>query len=179
MNPQHLSDEAVAAFADGVLSGHARERATRHAAACAECAQAVKVQREAAWALRAAPAPSLPTGLLDRLRCVPQTTPITTLPTVVAPDGSTMLSTVAPMAALVPATRVPPTRTGTIHRGRTIVTTAAAVALAGALTAGSVSQQVAEPTQPARGSTVLKYVPNRGSAPGVIAPVSVFRTVGH
>ncbi|MDT4947566.1 MAG: hypothetical protein QOJ37_161, partial [Pseudonocardiales bacterium] len=44
MNPQHLSDEAVAAFADGVLSGHARERATRHAAACPECAHAVKVQ---------------------------------------------------------------------------------------------------------------------------------------
>ena len=37
MRPQHLSDEAVAAFADGVLSGHARERAARHLNECPEC----------------------------------------------------------------------------------------------------------------------------------------------
>lgn len=173
MNAQHLSDEAVAAFADGVLTGHARERATRHTAACAECAHAVKIQREAAWALRAAPAPSLPTGLLDRLRCVPQTTPITTLPTVIGPDGSTMLSTFAPMAALVQ-----PTRERAAHRSRPIITTAAVVALAGALTAGSVAQ-VAEPAQTGTGTTVRTSVPDHGGAPLVVTPVSVFRGPGR
>jgi anti-sigma factor RsiW len=174
MNAQHLSDEAVAAFADGVLSGHARERATRHTAACGECAHAVKVQREAAWALRAAPAPCLPNGLLDRLRGVPHTTPITTLPTAIGPDGSTMLSTFAPMAALVPAAKTEPT-----HRIRPIVTTAAVVALAGALTAGSMSRELAENTRPGQGSTVLNSVTHRGGDPVIITPVSVFRTVGH
>src|SRR5437762_1175129 len=38
MSPQHLSDEAVAAFADGVLNGHAHERAARHINSCDECA---------------------------------------------------------------------------------------------------------------------------------------------
>ena len=87
MTSQHLSDEAVAAFADGVLRGHARERAARHTETCAECAYAVQVQREAAWALRAAPAPALPTSLVDRLRLLPDTTSLTALPTVFDDDG--------------------------------------------------------------------------------------------
>jgi anti-sigma factor RsiW len=102
MNPQHLSDEAVAAFADGVLSGHARERAARHINSCDECRQAVKIQREAVWARRSAGAPSLPSGLVDRLRTVPLTTPLTTLPSAVDPDGTPMLSVMAPVAAFVP-----------------------------------------------------------------------------
>jgi anti-sigma factor RsiW len=133
MTPVHLSDEAVAAFADGVLGGHARDRAARHTAECAECREAVQVQREAAYALRAAAAPPLPAGLFDRLREVPMTTPLTTLPTAVAPDGSTVLATFAPAAALVPGKSSP---TG---RARPYLTTAAVVALAGALAAGSVA----------------------------------------
>lgn len=133
MTPQHLSDEAVAACADGVLGGHARDRAARHINDCAECRAAVKVQREAALALRTAGAPPLPSALLDRLRTVPMTTPLETPPTAVAPDGSTVLSTLAPMAAFVP---VQSQRT---HRSRPYLATAAVVALAGALTAGSVS----------------------------------------
>ena len=141
MSAQHLSDEAVAAFADGVLSGHARERAARHVNACRECREAVRIQREAAWALRSAGAPQLPGELLDRLRTVPLTTPITTLPTAVSPDGTTMLSTVAPMAALVPGQ---PRRA---HRTRPYITTAAIVALAGALAAGSVARDDESPHQ--------------------------------
>jgi len=102
MSVQHLSDEAVAAFADGVLSGHARERAARHINACDECRQAVKIQREAAWALRSAGSPILPSGLVDRLRSVPLTTPLPTLPSAIDSDGTPMLSVVAPMAAFVP-----------------------------------------------------------------------------
>jgi hypothetical protein len=160
VSSQHLSDEAVAAFADGVLTGHARERATRHTAGCPECAHAVKVQREAAWALRAAAAPSMPIGLLDRLREVPHSTPITTLPTAIGPDGSTMLSTFAPMAAFVPSSAG-----RSSHRTRPIVTTAAIIALAGALTAGSVAHQSAAP---GTGHTVRTAVPGNGApAPGI------------
>jgi anti-sigma factor RsiW len=102
----HLSDEAIAAFADDVLTGHARERASRHAMACPECAHAVAVQREAVWALRAAPAPPLPSGLLDRLRDVPATTPVNRLPAAIGADGTAMFAAfgtvTGPLAAFVP-----------------------------------------------------------------------------
>jgi anti-sigma factor RsiW len=104
MSAQHLSDEAVAAYADGVLRGHARERAAKHINACAECRTAVRVQREAALALRAACLPPAPSALVEKLRTVPMTTPMPApLPTALAPDGTTMLSTFAPVAAFVPA----------------------------------------------------------------------------
>ncbi|WP_375482316.1 hypothetical protein [uncultured Jatrophihabitans sp.] len=122
MSSQHLSDEAVAAFADGVLRGHVRERAARHTKSCAECAHAVRVQREAVWALRGAPAPALPTSLADRLRSLPLTTPIAPSPTVVDDDGTTMLSTVGPLGGPVlgapMAALVPPSRPKRPHRGR-------------------------------------------------------------
>jgi hypothetical protein len=134
MTSQHLSDEAVAAFADGVLGGLARERAARHVDGCAECRAAVRVQREAAFALRAASAPHAPAELFDRLRALPLTTELTTLPTAIAPDGSTVLATnFAPMAALVPAAQERSTRV------RPYLTTAAVLTLAGALASGSVA----------------------------------------
>lgn len=98
----HLSDEAVAAFADGVLSGHARERASRHLLACPECAHAVAVQREAVWALRAAPDPALPINLVDRLRAVPSTTPLSTAPAALGPDGSAMFAAFGSIGAMGP-----------------------------------------------------------------------------
>lgn len=127
----HLSDEAVAAFADDVLRGHARERATKHCAECAECNYAVAVQREAVWALRAAPAPALSNDLLDRLRNVPATTPIRSLPTTVEPDGTMMFASFG-AAALVPT----PKRSRHL---RPFVSTTAVVAVAAAITAGSVA----------------------------------------
>jgi hypothetical protein len=139
MNVQHLSDEAVAAFADGVLGGLARDRATRHVSGCAECRAAVQVQREAVLALRAAVAPQASAALFDRLRAVPLTTPLTTLPTAIAADGSTMLATFSPTAALVPDEEARGTRM------RPYATTAAVVALAGVLAAGSVARGQAGP----------------------------------
>jgi hypothetical protein len=196
MNPQHLSDEAVAAFADGVLGGSARERATRHIDTCAECRQAVKVQREAAFALRAAPAPALPTALFERLRTVPQTTELPAVPATVDRDGTPMLSTFAPLAAFVPnrtARRTQPPARGAAeversataaaprtagpphtsgHRIRPFVTTAAIVALAGSLAAGS----VARPDEPAQTGVgqINQTTHDRGSQP-VVDPVSFFR----
>ncbi|WP_375480294.1 hypothetical protein [uncultured Jatrophihabitans sp.] len=148
MNVQHLSDEAVAAYADGVLRGHSRERAARHVESCVECLGAVRVQREAAFALRAAPAPALPSALADRLRSVPMTTTISNpsaLPTVVAPDGNTMFATFAPAAALVPADQ-PAGRARFGSRAKPAALTFALVALAGTLTAGSVARDADEPS---------------------------------
>ncbi|HEX8095567.1 hypothetical protein [Jatrophihabitans sp.] len=90
----HLSEDAVAAFADGVLSAAAASRAQRHCAECAECADAVRGQRETAMMLRAAQAPALPSGLLARLTGVPMSAPLPPprggLPTVLGADGIAM-----------------------------------------------------------------------------------------
>ena len=99
---QHLSDEAVAAFADGALTEGARARAARHVADCAECAHAVAVQREAVWALRAAPAPALPGDLLERLRAVPSTTPLNGPPIAIDPDGSAVFPAFGTAAVVEP-----------------------------------------------------------------------------
>jgi hypothetical protein len=84
----HLSDEAIAAFADRMLAVPAQHRAERHLALCPECATAVDEQRAAVSALRAAPAPAMPLDLLERLRAVPVTTPLTPSTMALAPDGS-------------------------------------------------------------------------------------------
>jgi len=145
---QHLSDEAIAAFADDVLTGHARQRARRHTAECPECNHAVAVQREAVWALRAAPAPSLPTGLLDRLRDVPVTTPIQQVPTHVDEHGTAMFAAFPAAAAAFVAPQSP-----TARRGRTVALAVASVAVLGALAgtaaADSAGNRNAPPRQPA------------------------------
>ncbi|MGH8860206.1 MAG: hypothetical protein ACRDVG_03055 [Jatrophihabitantaceae bacterium] len=147
MREQHLSDEAVAAFADDVLSGHARERARRHTAACAECNYAVAVQREAVWALRAAPAPSLPSGLLDRLRGVPETTPIRHVPTHVDENGTTMFATFAAPAAAFVAPAKSPTR-----RGRPLAMTVASLAVLGVLAGTAASDRGPSDKRPSPGT---------------------------
>jgi anti-sigma factor RsiW len=136
MRESHLSDEAVAAFSDGVLRGHARERAQRHTAQCPECAYAVAVQREAVWALRAAPAPSLPTALLDRLREVPLTTPIQSVSAALADDGTSMFAAFGAGSAAAFVPPAAPIGNRSWHL-RPFVITTAAVAAASVLTVGS------------------------------------------
>ncbi|MDT4957364.1 MAG: hypothetical protein QOD31_1163 [Pseudonocardiales bacterium] len=156
MSSQHLSDEAVAAFADGVLSGHARDRASKHSSGCPECAYAVAVQREAVWALRAAPAPPLPSGLLDRLRSVPTTTPINVVPTTIGPDGSAMF---AAFGTMTPAALVAPKREdGRQHRVSPILLAAAAVAAASLFAVSSTGQATAQKWKPMQ------------SGPGTVTP---------
>ena len=169
MSSQHLSDEAVAAFADGVLGGLARDRAARHVAGCAECRAAVRVQREAALALRAASAPQAPAELFDRLRALPMTTELPTLPTAIAADGSTVLATFAPMAAIVPA------KQERSSRMRPYVTTAAILTLAGALAAGSVAESGGTPHT--GGGHVARQLSHTTNAvdPGLVEPVHVWR----
>jgi anti-sigma factor RsiW len=143
MREQHLSDEAVAAFADDVLTGHARQRARRHTAECPECNHAVAVQREAVWALRAAPAPSLPTGLLDRLREVPVTTPIQHVPTHVDEHGIAMFASfAAPAAAFVPAA------SQSSRRSRHVALAVASVAVLGALAGTAAADSAATRNSP-------------------------------
>ena len=149
----HLSDEAVAAFADNVLRGTARDRAKRHCAECAECNHAVAVQREAVWALRAAPAPCLSSDLLDRLRNVPTTTPIRTVPTTIDSDGTMMFASFG-AAALVPE----PRRERNL---RPFMSTTAVMAVAAALTVGSVAFSHADdsPAHTRPGTSVTDLLP--------------------
>ncbi|MFN2518862.1 MAG: zf-HC2 domain-containing protein [Jatrophihabitantaceae bacterium] len=165
MSSQHLSDEAIAAFADGVLSGHARDRASQHAAGCPECSYAVAVQREAVWALRAAPAPALPTGLLDRLRAVPATTPINVVPTTIGPDGAAMFAAFGTMTSAA----LSPTGLGTTrqHRINPAVLAAASIAAAGLLAVSTTGQASAQKWKPIR------------SGPGTIMPAGFVQQSGN
>jgi len=68
----HLTLDAVVAFVDDELDAGPRERATRHAAGCRECAAQVMAQTQARVALRTAAGPRLPSSLLSSLRSIPQ-----------------------------------------------------------------------------------------------------------
>jgi anti-sigma factor RsiW len=154
---QHLSDEAVAAFADGALGNGARGRAARHIAQCAECAHAVAVQREAVWALRAAPAPTLPGGLLDRLRAVPSTTPLSGPPIAVDTDGSTVFPAYGSAALVAPEPPEPEQRahaTGRRVRPYGLLTAAAAVVALGAVGGTVAGTSDAGPSVPAPNAPV-------------------------
>lgn len=140
----HLSEDAVAAFADGVLSTAAASRARRHCAECAECADAVRGQREAAMMLRAAQAPPLPSGLLDRLAGLPMSAPLPPprggLPTVLGADGNPVFvahDVHKASEAGPPKPPEPPAQAQTRHTHRraalpvTVLASAAAVVAAG------------------------------------------------
>lgn len=174
MSVQHLSDEAVAAFADGVLGGSARERARKHVDECAECRTAVRVQREAALALRAAPAPALPNDLMSRLCSLPQTTPVSTLPTAIAPDGSTVLATklMSPMSGFVPVHD--PAPKDAHRRTKPIITAVAVAALAGALTAGSVASRADAPARSGTGQVAGQTGTRDGGTTGGVGVVGVY-----
>jgi hypothetical protein len=154
-----------------VLSGVARARAIRHLDACAECHHAVAVQREAVWALRAAPAPSLPSGLLDRLRVVPQTTPVPAPPTVLGPDGSAMFA-VTPSAIpgsagpLAANAVVAPGSDGRGPRMRPVAGAAALLTAFGLIAAGSGGATIAGHSSPGGG--------DRTSAPVQHVPAAAF-----
>lgn len=175
MREQHLSDEAIAAYADGVLARHPRERASRHTGSCAECAHAVAMQREAVWALRAAPAPVLPIGLLDRLRDVPTTTPIRTVPSAVGPDGATMFASFGSMAAAaLVAPHGPSRRTRAV---RPFALTTAAVAVASVLVVGSGSVGASSQDRPAPDSPSVQQA--RVAYPGTTTSDPYGTEVGY
>ncbi|MFI9386114.1 anti-sigma factor family protein [Kutzneria sp. NPDC052558] len=69
---QHLLPDAVVAFVDGELSATAHDRAAAHLARCPFCAAEAATQRHARSAMKAAPAPAAPAGLLATLMSIPQ-----------------------------------------------------------------------------------------------------------
>jgi hypothetical protein len=71
----HLSLDAVVAFADGEMGLVAYQRAAAHVAQCESCAMEVAEQTGARQRLRAAGCPSMPSGLLDALRSIPVALP--------------------------------------------------------------------------------------------------------
>ena len=74
----HLSTEAIAAFADGELSRHAAHRARLHIVACEECRREVNIQRSAAERLRSCGADEsirAPRTLVERLAQVAEELP--------------------------------------------------------------------------------------------------------
>lgn len=166
---QHLSDEAVAAFADGVLGAGPRARAERHLADCAECSYSVAEQRAAVWALRAAPAPALPGGLLDRLRALPSTTSLPPSTSVVlAPDGSPMFPAYGMHGERHPSlfTRLMPMSVPARRRGQQVVLVTAAAALVVVGAAGS--SAAASLNAPAQAQQVAHLSP-AGDSSGNVA----------
>jgi hypothetical protein len=198
----HLSEDAVAAFADGVLSAAATARARRHCAECAECAGAVRVQREAAMFLRCAQAPVMPAGLLDRLSGLPMSAPLppprSGLPTVLGADGVPMFvshNSGAQAVAAQPDGTLPTTDAGPAdppvrpaerraagsghHRASlplTMLASAAAVVAAGAL-GGQVSALNTAADLPASSSAV-RLSPDSAAGAFTTAPLGSGTAIG-
>ena len=72
---EHLSTEAIAAFADGELRMGAHLRAAHHLSLCAQCATEVEAQRQARAALRDSRPIVIPTSLLGQLSQIPHHAP--------------------------------------------------------------------------------------------------------
>jgi anti-sigma factor ChrR (cupin superfamily) len=72
---EHLSTEAIAAFADGELRMAAHLRAASHLSLCPECAVEVDTQRQARAALRDSCPVAMPSSLLGLLSQIPHHPP--------------------------------------------------------------------------------------------------------
>ncbi|WP_395725663.1 zf-HC2 domain-containing protein [Nakamurella sp.] len=82
----HLTLDAVVAYADGEMSMVSYQRAAAHIALCPQCDAEVRAQLTARSWLRAAHAPAMPTTLLDTLRSIPVALPSTGPDVHPAPD---------------------------------------------------------------------------------------------
>jgi hypothetical protein len=160
---QHLSAQAIAAFADGMLAGTPRARAQRHIACCVECRTAVDIQREAMAALRGSRIPAPPSTLLERLRSLPSTAPLPARRVALDRDGTAVFPAYGtPNRSAVPPAPLPaPTEHETRrHPQGGLLMSAAAVLTLGALAAGTASG-LRENQTPGGGATSV-----RTGAPG-------------
>lgn len=74
----HLTLDAVVAYADGEMPMVSYQRAAAHVAVCPQCDAEVRAQMTArSWLRGAAQAPAMPTALLDALRSIPVALPRT------------------------------------------------------------------------------------------------------
>lgn len=71
----HLSVEAVAAYADGELPMKAHLRAAGHLSRCPQCAAEVDAQSQARDALRESRPVNMPSTLMGLLSAIPQSAP--------------------------------------------------------------------------------------------------------
>jgi len=71
----HLTLDAVVAYADGEMAMVSFQRAAAHVARCPQCDAEVRAQLVARSWLRSAEAPAMPTSLLDALRSIPVALP--------------------------------------------------------------------------------------------------------
>ncbi len=72
---EHLSTEAIAAYADGELPMKAYLRAAHHLSVCSQCTTEVEGQGEARAALRESQPISTPSTLMGLLSQIPQSAP--------------------------------------------------------------------------------------------------------
>jgi hypothetical protein len=68
----HVSFEAIAAYADGKLGPKPASRAREHFQKCSECAEQLAAQAQARAALRHAECVQVPTNLLGMLAAIPR-----------------------------------------------------------------------------------------------------------
>ncbi|HEY7814662.1 MAG TPA: hypothetical protein VIC62_15565 [Nakamurella sp.] len=73
----HLTLDAVVAYADGEMPMVSYQRAAAHVSRCPQCDAEVRAQVVARSWLRSAEAPAMPTSLLDALRSIPVALPAT------------------------------------------------------------------------------------------------------
>ena len=81
---EHLSIEAVAAYADGELPMKAYMRAAHHLSVCPQCSAEVEGQGEARAALRDCQPVNMPTALMGLLSQIPQSAPPDPVPPIAA-----------------------------------------------------------------------------------------------
>jgi anti-sigma factor RsiW len=136
----HLSLDAVVAFADGEMGLVAFQRAAAHVAQCESCAMEVAEQTSARQRLRAAACPSIPTGLLDALRSIPVALPAPPPPAGISRDQQGRVSRTAD--------RGHPLRGRGFRIGAGAIVAGLAV---GALAAAAVSEHAPAPTGPTPG----------------------------
>jgi anti-sigma factor RsiW len=73
----HLTLDAIVAFADGEMPMVAYQRAAAHVSRCPQCEHEVNQQMAARAWLRSACAPAMPPSLLDSLKSIPVAMPAT------------------------------------------------------------------------------------------------------
>jgi hypothetical protein len=76
----HLTLDAIVAYADGEMPLVAYQRAAAHVARCPQCEYEVNQQIAARTWLRSAGAPAMPPSLLDSLKSIPIAAPTTRVP---------------------------------------------------------------------------------------------------
>ncbi len=76
----HLSLDAVVAYADGEMSMTAYQRAAAHLVRCGPCAADVAEQTAASHYLRGAQVPTMPSSLFAALTSIPIAVPVTPAP---------------------------------------------------------------------------------------------------